>query len=496
MGVVRRQSIKRTIISYLGVAIGVVSNLLIYPLAFDIYGLSQFIIASASIIIPFASLGVSRLTVRYFPDFRDPQKGHHGFLGLMMITFWIAFILFLIVLLFFETALFDLMALIGMDSDKFVENRYVIIIVSFFLIFNSILGQYSSNFKRIVVPEIYNNLLLKVALPALVLIFFYGYINQSEFKYLFAGAYLFVFLGLFSYVGYLGQLSWKVDFTFLKKPLIREMLVFGVFSALGTIGMLMSFRIDSIMITSYLDYESTGQYSFYSYMVNTMAIPYMSMMAIASPVIAQSLKDQDFGSISRLYKQSSETLFIAGLLIVLGGWLCMDSVLMITGKFDILEPLKPVFLLLAVGQLVNVTTGLNEPIIGYSKYYKFNLYALLVLSVLNIGLNIYLIPRYGLPGAATATAVSLVTYNIIKCWYIYYRFHILPFSVVHLKVLGIGLIAFVAVWWIDPDISVLLLLLIKGGLFVLLFGGTILWFGISKDINDLFQDMMSRLKLR
>lgn len=494
MGVVRRQSIKRTVVSYLGVLIGTFSVLIIYPMAFDIYGMSQFIIASATLIIPFASLGVSRLTVRFFPDFRDEASRHHGFLGFLLMLAIAGFIVFGLILFLFRDYFLQFLEFAGMRKDVFWENRSVILIISFLLILNSILAQYASNFKRIVIPEIFNNLLIKIALPVLVVLYAYSLVDEDSFRYFYAFSYFIAFLGLVAYLTRLKQLSLKINLSFISRPLFREMMVYSAFNALSIIGYLLSFRIDNIMITSYLGYDSTGHYSFFSYIVNVIVIPYMSMVAITSPIISQSFKDNEITSVVKLYRQSSETLFIIGLFIIGGVWICMDALLEITGKASVLSPLKTTFLLLAAGQLINVTTGLTETIIGYSRYYRFNFYTMALLAVLNIAMNLYFIPRLGIVGAALATAISLACYNMIQCLFIYNRFSILPFSIVHLKVALVVIGAYLISSNIALNQSPVFEILIRGALFSLLFIVPVIYFKISEDVSKLWKDIVSKIK--
>ena len=44
--------------------------------------------------------------------------------------------------------------------------------------------------------------------------------------------------------------------------------------------------------------------------------------------------------------------------------------------------------------------------------------------IINIVLNIFLIPSYGIFGAAIASMISLVLWNILSCMYIYRKFKI------------------------------------------------------------------------
>jgi O-antigen/teichoic acid export membrane protein len=99
-----------------------------------------------------------------------------------------------------------------------------------------------------------------------------------------------------------------------------------------------------------------------------------------------------------------------------------------------------VAVVIGVGELTNMITSFNGGIIGYSKLYKFDIAFEAFLLIGNIILNIILVPIYGILGAAIATSITLIIYNLLKVMLVYktYKFH--PFSANNLKVLLTGII--------------------------------------------------------
>lgn len=67
MGIVINQSIKNTIITYIGFAIGAVNALYMYPefLGKTFYGLTGFLLSSANIIMPLMAFGVHNTLVKF-----------------------------------------------------------------------------------------------------------------------------------------------------------------------------------------------------------------------------------------------------------------------------------------------------------------------------------------------------------------------------------------------------------------------------------------------
>ena len=104
MGVVQRESIRSTIISYAGAALGFVNQFLIMGvlLTKEEVGLINVLILIGIMYAQFASLGTANVALRFFPFFRDKEKGHNGMLfGLSMIGL-AGFLFFLILFYLFH----------------------------------------------------------------------------------------------------------------------------------------------------------------------------------------------------------------------------------------------------------------------------------------------------------------------------------------------------------------------------------------------------------
>jgi O-antigen/teichoic acid export membrane protein len=86
MGIVINQSIKNTIITYIGFAIGAANTLFMYPhfLGEETYGLTGYILSSANIIFPLMAFGVHNTLVKFFTQYKtEKEKGE--FLTFVMI---------------------------------------------------------------------------------------------------------------------------------------------------------------------------------------------------------------------------------------------------------------------------------------------------------------------------------------------------------------------------------------------------------------------------
>ena len=77
---------------------------------------------------------------------------------------------------------------------------------------------------------------------------------------------------------------------------------------------------------------------------------------------------------------------------------------------------------------MSITTGLHRSITVNSRFYRFDLYAYMVLLIL-VGISNYvLIPPLGVTGAAVANAGSMFLYKLDGMLYVYRCFRIHPFT--------------------------------------------------------------------
>jgi len=496
MGVIKRQGIKQSIVNYAGVFLAAFNTIFIYSLDTELYGAARFIIDTAFLLTPFILLGATSVAIKYFPVFKSDDNKHYGFLGLLSIQ------------LFLGITLVSLIGLIGIFiyneeimkwyskyaveySSQFYKIAILAVIISFF----NLLYSYTSNFKRIVVPSIFLNL-IKLSLPVFVLLYYYGYITFALLTDGILGTYLMALAGILLYLNHLGQLFVRPSFALIDRPLFKQISSFAAFSLFSGIGSMLAFRIDSIMVSTLLDFQNNGVYTISLFIGNAIAIPTGAILQIASPIVADAINRDDFAQVDDLYAKSSLNLLVFGVLFFT---LVMSSILDLFALMpgNDFNPINGYYIVLTIGlaKLLDMATSINSQIINYSKYYRFNVVAILLMALINIILNLILIPSFQVVGAAMATFLSLTLYNMIKVIFIYIRFGIQPFSMPTLAVLLIGTICF-GLTALVPDTghaisNIILKSVLLGGLYILL----VIRFKVSEEFNKLWIEWRSWLRI-
>ena len=96
MGVIIRQSIATTIISYVGLIIGYLNLLYLYPLFLspDQVGLLRIIQDAAILMAQFAQFGLAQSVIRYYPRFLGDTRKSQTLINLIVAAAVVAFGIF------------------------------------------------------------------------------------------------------------------------------------------------------------------------------------------------------------------------------------------------------------------------------------------------------------------------------------------------------------------------------------------------------------------
>ncbi len=486
---------KQSTIHLAGVALGVISTILIYPQNPDLYGLARFLLDSAAFLAPFVLIGLNIIPIRFFPKLKDPGSNHHGLVTILIIAMLIACGLFTIFFLAFREQFLEWLA---PKNPEFGLYFMWILPLTILTALTSLIYNYISNFGRIAIPYFFSNVLIKIGLPLLILLALFDLFSIQVFvKYLVLVLGLAV-LGLIWYLWSIGELkiSWP-NFN-IYRSLSKEIATYGLFGVLGGVGSVMAFKIDSIMISSFQTFQNNGIYNIGLYIANTISAPAIALAAISGPIISMHWNKGEKSEIEKIYKSSSITLLIfGGLALILILCSIHDLIVFFPKRYDY-TPLSTVILFLGLARIFDMAASVNNQIIIYSDYYKFHLIAMLVLGSCNVGLNYYLLVvlDYGIIGAAIATSISLFLFNLIKFLFIYFKLKMHPFSKHTLTLLLIALGTYVIGRFIKLDLHPISNIILRSVILGVLYLTVVYYSRISPEANDLVRKLLNQVKKR
>ena len=465
MSVVARQGFKYSVIGYLGFLLGTFSAIFVFPHDMEFYGKLRYVLPTAEMLLPVVVFGLSFSNVKFFNQTQQDGK-HQNFLSLSLLGILLNFIIFLIGY-FAVNLLFP-----KLQETEMWQMKRLILPLILVLAFSAVFNKYLSNFKRIAIPNIFENLLPKLAnLGAFCLFFFLGFPEKA--------AYLFFILmfisGLFGYIYYTNRIEkLKPDFStdyITKDNLWKEVLNYSFYGFLGNIGNFIAVKIDSVMIAEFLGFEPNGVYNTLYSIISLITVPAMGLYSISAPIINKHLAENDYEELDRLHKKSSLILFFLGLVLLSCVLVGFPYLTHFIKNGELLRQSEPVIWVLGFAMLFDLATGFNGHIISLSKYYRFNIVVMLFLAVTTVLLNIYFLKTTNLElfGVAIATSISLTLFNIAKITFNYIQFGVFPLTIEMIYALIIGTLG-ITVAIILPDFkSSFINLIYKPSIILILF---------------------------
>tara|TARA_B100000787_G_scaffold49681_2_gene35760 strand:- start:1045 stop:1875 length:831 start_codon:yes stop_codon:yes gene_type:complete len=186
---------------------------------------------------------------------------------------------------------------------------------------------------------------------------------------------------------------------------------------------------DKLMLGNMMGSEEVGIYFTVFKLSMFASLALMAINSIASPKFAELYGKKDFDSLKKVAHQSSKIIFLSTLPLVLLFFAFPDFLLGLFG-----EEFKVgvnAFLFLSFGKLISSFCGSVGNLLQMTGKQVVFMNILLVGAIVNVSLNFYLIPKFGINGAALASMISLSTWNLIMVCFVkrelgFYTFYI-PF---------------------------------------------------------------------
>ena len=205
-----------------------------------------------------------------------------------------------------------------------------------------------------------------------------------------------------------------------------------------------------MMIAKYMPLAFVGIYSVAAFIAMIIETPLFSLERIATAKIAHAWSIDNTDEIKKIYFISARYMSLLGGILLIGVVINIEDLLSLlpeeynTGVM--------VTYIMSVGAFINMATGVNYSILFNSPKYIYGVGFIALLLVMTIIGNMIFIPKYGIEGAALATAIASVVYNLLKYLYIWKVFKMQPFDISTLKILGLMGLCFGINYFI-PDIE-------------------------------------------
>ena len=501
MGIVARQSIKGTIATYIGVAVGIVTTFFIQTKALqpEQIGLIDILLQCSLLFGGLAQLGTNSSAMRYYPFFKDEEHRDHGFFGWTLLVPMIGFTLFLIAFFLLKEPIvrfFTKDSSVG--ADLFGKYVNFVIPLAFFMLYLSVFETNSNLLLRIVLPKFIREVGLRVATLVVYLLYFYQVIDFDGVVIGFCIFYGLATLINIVYLLSLKRVSFKIEWEYIKPQLKRDFLYYTLFMITAALAGNVIPMLSKFFVAGEAGFRLAGVFTIATNIAALVEMPYRSLGAISRPHISDAMAKQDVAQADALCKTVALHQFIAGTFVFFLIWINIDFIFDLLPNGDIYRVGKWAVLILSLSRLVYSTLGVTTTVLSYSKYYYYSLIFTILLAGMSIGLNIWLVPKWDINGGAMANVVSYLVYFILLLAFIRWKLGVMPLSRPLVPVMTVILILLVlnwlwtmaltpwfAGWFTKPIFGLTIDAVLKSVLFLALGLATIYKLKVSQSVNKL-----------
>ena len=489
MGVIQRQGLKSTVLNYVGILVGALSTVFIYPQALAEYGLITFITELAIVLGSVAAWSVPIVLMRFFPHVRNDDTQHYGVLGWSLLASNVIYVCFMAL----GAGLYGLVYMVAptwidafwlRQSAMTHDNWYYLLVFAFLISQINVFIYYCTVFQRIVIISL-ADLLTKLARPVLMLLYVWQWVSLTAMIQALSLVYVVCIVLFIVYIKRMGRWSVRLQPLPIEQPLWREIVSYSSVTSFTTILIFLGLQLDRITVPYFLAMENNGIYGIAQFITNLISIPVASLAAIAMPMAADYFSRNEFDRVQSLYQKSSAVLLVVGVYIFAGINLCIDDLFQMTAKYEVLQAGVVVAFWLGVGKLVECFGGISRGVLEVSNAYRWNLFFIALTVLINIGASAYLIPRYHFAGIAMASTLAISFYTVSRMFILYRLYGLNPLSWRNVATVLVGGGVFALVWALPLGFAPYWNILLKGGLLTAIYFPLALWLQLSEDLNDM-----------
>lgn len=490
MGVVVRQSVITSIISYAGVVVGYVNLLYLYPKFLDAeqIGLLRTLQDAALLMAPFAQFGLAFSIVKFFPGLsKGPDKGN-SFISFALLLSLVGYGVFMIIFILLKE---PILSFFKDNATELLNYTHLILWLTFLVMIMTIMEYYSRSLLKIIFPNLLREIGLRLMQMILVFLYYNQLIDFSQFLILSVGTYLASLIILVTYLMTFGGFKLNFQFKTITRQKFKELMSFSLLSFIGTGASVIISKIDSLMVSGLKGLSFNAIYTTAFYMATVIEIPKRAITQSATTLLAKAFEENNIDEVKRIYQKTSLNQTLIGSLLLIGVWVNLANIFALMPNGNFYEAGTHVVLLVGGTKLADMLFGPSSEIIILSKYYWFNIIVVSILALSGLTLNYILIPEYGIIGAAFATAIAVILFNVVKYFFIYIRFKIQPFSFAFIKILLISAFC-ILINSLLPKLQYTFVdMFYRSSIITIAFGSLAVWFRISDEGNILFRKALN-----
>lgn len=409
-----------------GLAAGYLLTLIIAHL-FGAKGLGDYVLAITvlRLFTLLAKLGLDTTSIRFIASFASKNKWTSIFNFRRKIVFVLLFssLTFSALMYFLAHPIADL---INAKVEYIKLNAFFVLPMSFFMLhYQSLRG-----LKRIAEFSFFYRM-SQALFTVISIVVIYQFFQDEEvpvYAYL-VSVLLVSFLSFLTFKYWLNNKSSGIESAELEVLKYSQILKISIPLMFAQSVQFIMAWTDKLMLGSMTTIEDVGIYHTAFKLSMFAAVALMSVNSIASPKFAEMFAKNDMEGLKKVVHQSTKMIFWSSVPFVVVFFIFPHFLLGLFG-----EEFKigvTAFIFLSCGRLISSLSGSVGNILQMTGNQNIYASVLLIGALLNIVLNLILIPLYGINGAALASMSSLIVWNlsmvlVVKKKFGFYTFYI-PF---------------------------------------------------------------------
>lgn len=209
--------------------------------------------------------------------------------------------------------------------------------------------------------------------------------------------------------------------------LAETLLKFSIPLALSSVFSTILSDIDTLLLSYFTETGVVGDYGVIYPLAQLVSVSLTAAGFIMMPVLSELQAEEQYGELKRTYQVGTKWVFMLSLPPFLVFTLFPTMSIASTFGWEYIQG-STGLQILALATFSSALFGLNANAlssIGHTKYISI---VQASAAVINVVLNIVLIPMYGIAGAAAATLASTVLVNVLNSWRLYSVLGVYPFT--------------------------------------------------------------------
>ncbi len=222
-----------------------------------------------------------------------------------------------------------------------------------------------------------------------------------------------------------------------------------------------------------------------------------SIATAASPIVSELYDRGEKEQLGRFYQTVTKWTFTLNLPLFLVVLLFPVPILSIFGQSFVGGAMA--LNILAWANLVNTGTGICGTMLDMTGNTTLKLVNSIVTFALTLALNILLIPRWGLMGAAVASLTAVTSINLLRLVEVFLLFRLLPYNLGFIKPITAGLVTLAVAWTVRsllPSGTNLVYTALNIVVLLAVYTGAILLLGLSQEDRAVLMRVGQRMSTR